>query len=95
MAEPHGPQMTVQNDERNAICIPDKQDKATDTHSEYIILTDFLMATVGYANGPQYYVIRPLPLVLRSDKLQLYAKMGCYIQTYKAVCAPYCCTGLT
>jgi hypothetical protein len=37
--------------------------KATDTHSEYVILIHFY-GNNGYANAPQYYVIRTLPVLL-------------------------------
>ena len=37
--------------------------KATDTHSEYVILIAF-DGSSGYANAPEYYVIRALPVLL-------------------------------
>ena len=36
--------------------------KATDTHPEYVILIVF-DDNSGYANAPQYYVIRTLPVL--------------------------------
>jgi hypothetical protein len=36
--------------------------KATDTHSEYVILIAF-HGSNGYANAPEYYVIRTLALL--------------------------------
>jgi hypothetical protein len=52
------PQMTVWR-MRIACWIP----KATNTHSEYVIL--LFHFNNGYANTPQRYVIRPLPVVFR------------------------------
>ena len=37
--------------------------KATNTHSEYVILTAF-QGNNSYANAPQYYVLRTFPLLL-------------------------------
>jgi hypothetical protein len=38
--------------------------KATDTHSQYVIL--LLHGNNGYANAPQCYVTRALPLLLNN-----------------------------
>jgi len=37
--------------------------KTTNTYSEYVILTAFFHCNNGYANLPQCYVIRSLPLL--------------------------------
>jgi hypothetical protein len=42
---------------RSACCIT----KATDTHTQYVML---FCCNNGYANAPQCYVIRTLPLLL-------------------------------
>ena len=36
--------------------------KATDKHSEYVMLIAFPRQKNGYANAPQHYVIRELPV---------------------------------
>ena len=56
MVEPERPQVTTFR-MRIACWIP----KATNTHSEYVIL---LHCNNGYTNAPQCYVIRTLPLLL-------------------------------
>jgi hypothetical protein len=45
-------------------CMLDKNGKNTNTHSEYVILVAFSTANNGYANAPQCYVIRTLPILL-------------------------------
>jgi hypothetical protein len=50
MLQPDRPQIKVRR-----MCIEYWITKATDTHSEYIILIIF-PGNIGYANTPQYYV---------------------------------------
>jgi hypothetical protein len=56
MVQPDRPQMTIWR-MRFACWIT----KATDTHSEYVIL--LFHDNNGYANAAQYYVIRTLPVL--------------------------------
>jgi hypothetical protein len=44
--------------------------KATDTNSEYVILT-FPHGNNGYANAPQRYVVRTLPVLLNTMENKL------------------------
>jgi len=56
--------------------------KATDTHSEYFML---FHGNSGYANAPQYYVLRTLPVLL-INLLIYYHRMYILIVQYLLDC---------
>ena len=58
VVEPARPQMTIWR-----MLIACWTPKATNTHSEYVILV-LLRGNIGYMNPPRPYVIRTLPVLL-------------------------------
>ena len=62
MVQPEGPQMTIKYETGKMIYMPDNYGKNSATHNiQYLLL---FHGKNGYANAPQYYVVRKVPVLL-------------------------------